>query len=64
VASLARPGGNVSGVAVLATELEAKRMQLLRELVPTATSIGVLLNPARPAFEASTCPCPARAFRR
>jgi putative ABC transport system substrate-binding protein len=52
VASLARPGGNVTGVAALATELEGKRMRLLRELVPTATSIGVLLNPARPGFNA------------
>ena len=47
VASLARPGGNVTGVAVPPTELEGKRMRLLRELVPTATSIGVLLNPAK-----------------
>jgi putative tryptophan/tyrosine transport system substrate-binding protein len=38
-------------VAVLAAELDGKRMRLLRELVPTATSIGVLLNPARPAFD-------------
>jgi putative tryptophan/tyrosine transport system substrate-binding protein len=51
VASLARPGGNLTGVAVPTTELEGKRMRLLRELVPTATSIGVLLNPARPAFD-------------
>jgi putative tryptophan/tyrosine transport system substrate-binding protein len=54
VASLARPGGNVTGVAVLATELDGKRMRLLRELVPTATAIGVLLNPARPAFDAQS----------
>jgi putative ABC transport system substrate-binding protein len=54
VASLARPGGNVTGVAVPPTELEGKRMRLLRELVPTATSIGVLLNPARPAFDAQS----------
>jgi putative ABC transport system substrate-binding protein len=54
VASLARPGGNVTGVAVLTTELEGKRIRLLRELVPTATSIGVLLNPARPAFDAQS----------
>jgi putative ABC transport system substrate-binding protein len=54
VASLARPGGNVTGVAGPPTELEGKRMRLLRELVPTATSIGVLLNPARPAFGAQS----------
>jgi len=51
VASLARPGGNVTGVAVPATELDGKRIRLLRELVPMATSIGVLLNPSRPTFD-------------
>jgi putative tryptophan/tyrosine transport system substrate-binding protein len=51
VASLARPGGNVTGIAVPATELDGKRMRLLRELVPAATSIGVLLNRSRPAFD-------------
>jgi putative ABC transport system substrate-binding protein len=54
VASLARPGGNITGVAVLTTELEGKRIRLLRELVPTATAISVLLNPARPAFDAQS----------
>jgi putative tryptophan/tyrosine transport system substrate-binding protein len=54
VASLARPGGNVTGVAVPATELDGKRMRLLRELVPTATSIGVLLNSSRPTFDAQS----------
>jgi putative ABC transport system substrate-binding protein len=54
VASLARPGGNVTGVAVPATELDGKRMRLLRELVPTTISIGVLLNPAKPTFEAQS----------
>jgi putative ABC transport system substrate-binding protein len=51
VASLARPGGNVTGIAVPATELDGKRMRLLRELVPAVTSIGVLLNRSRPAFD-------------
>jgi putative ABC transport system substrate-binding protein len=41
-------------VAVLTTELEGKRIRLLRELVPTATAISVLLNPARPAFDAQS----------
>jgi putative ABC transport system substrate-binding protein len=54
VASLARPGGNVTGVAVPATELDGKRMRLLCELVPRAISIGVLLNPARPTFGAQS----------
>jgi putative tryptophan/tyrosine transport system substrate-binding protein len=52
VASLARPGGNVTGIAVPATELDGKRMRLLRELVPMATAVGVLLNPSRPTFDA------------
>jgi putative ABC transport system substrate-binding protein len=51
VASLARPGGNVTGAAAPATELEGKRLRLLRELVP-AGSIGVLVNPASPASDA------------
>jgi putative ABC transport system substrate-binding protein len=54
VASRARPGGNVTGVAVPATELDGKRMRILRELVPTAISISVLLNPARPTFDAQS----------
>lgn len=48
VASLSRPGGNATGVTNIATELIAKRLQLLRELAPTATVISVLVNPASP----------------
>src|SRR5215467_1333121 len=46
VASLAHPGGNVTGVNFLASELVAKRLELLRELVPRASRIAVLVNPA------------------
>ena len=46
VASLARPGGNLTGVTSLTAEVGPKRVELLHELVPTATSIAVLVNPA------------------
>jgi putative ABC transport system substrate-binding protein len=46
VASLNRPGGNVTGIAMLGVELEAKRLELLRELEPTPTLIGYLVNPS------------------
>jgi putative tryptophan/tyrosine transport system substrate-binding protein len=47
VASFNRPGGNVTGVNFIAPALEAKRIELLRELVPTATVIAMLVNPTR-----------------
>jgi putative ABC transport system substrate-binding protein len=46
VASLARPGGNVTGLSLLATELSAKRLELLKETVPGVTRVAVLWNPA------------------
>ena len=45
VASLARPGGNLTGVSILADELMAKRLELLSELVPQARVIALLVNP-------------------
>jgi ABC-type uncharacterized transport system substrate-binding protein len=46
VASLARPGGNLTGVNLLNTELTAKRLELVREMLPRASRIAVLVNPA------------------
>ena len=49
VASLARPGGNVTGNTILAPDLNGKRLELIRELVPGISRIAVLANPANPA---------------
>jgi putative ABC transport system substrate-binding protein len=51
VASFNRPGGNVTGASFVATELETKRLEILRDVVPTAAVIGVLMNPSNPAAE-------------
>jgi len=48
VASLASPGGNVTGINFLGAELVAKRLELLREIVPAATRVSVLSNPTGP----------------
>ena len=51
IPSLSRPGGNVTGVTNLNVELGPKKLELLHELIPTATIIGLLLNPANPNSE-------------
>jgi putative tryptophan/tyrosine transport system substrate-binding protein len=51
VASLNRPGCNLTGVGILAVELGPKRLELLHELVPKATVIGLLINPTNPNAE-------------
>jgi putative tryptophan/tyrosine transport system substrate-binding protein len=54
VASFNQPGGNVTGVYVLLTGLEGKRLGLLRDLVPQASLIGMLINPRSPDAEAQS----------
>src|SRR5438876_75775 len=50
-ASLARPGGNLTGTNILIAELATKQLGLLRELVPAATRVAVLVNPTNPGTE-------------
>ena len=49
VASLPRPGGNITGLSEMASELDAKQLEILKEVVPQATRIGVLWNPTTPS---------------
>jgi putative ABC transport system substrate-binding protein len=51
VASLAQPGGNMTGASNLDVELGPKQLEILHELIPTATSIALLVNPANPNTE-------------
>jgi len=48
VPNLARPGGNVTGLSIMLAELSVKRLQLLKETLPTLTRVGVVWNPATP----------------
>ena len=50
VASLARPGGNVTGLSILAPELSRKRLELLKEVVPKLSRVAAMLNPTNPVF--------------
>jgi putative ABC transport system substrate-binding protein len=54
IASLARPGGNITGTTYLEPELAAKRLELLKEAVPRATRVGVLTNPDNPQTMGTT----------
>ena len=51
VASLNRPGGNVTGMSIFPSEVAAKTVQLLKELLPAATLFGYLVNPANPGAD-------------
>ena len=62
VASLNKPGGNVTGVTFLASDLGTKRLELLRQFVPNATAIAMLVNPNYPSTTAEVETCgPLRA---
>jgi putative ABC transport system substrate-binding protein len=54
VTSLAKPGGNLTGINLLSGELAAKRLELLRQLVPRAARVAVLVNPANPSTTETT----------
>ena len=54
VASLARPGDNITGVSFLLSDVAAKQVELLHELVPRSAAIGFLVNPKDPTSEAAT----------
>jgi putative ABC transport system substrate-binding protein len=53
VPSLARPGGNITGLSSIAPDLEGKRLELLREVLPKLSHVGVFLNPVNPFHEVS-----------
>src|SRR4030095_15553201 len=63
VASLGRPGGNVTGVHVLFTELESKKLGLLRDVVPQADVVAALVNQTRPVAGSQTAELQAAAQR-
>jgi putative ABC transport system substrate-binding protein len=60
VASLNRPGGNLTGINALQTALVAKRLELLHELIPAMTRIAFLVNPTNRAFAKADTMEPAR----
>ena len=57
VPSLARPGGNLSGLSSIAPDLEGKRLELLREVVPDLSHVAMFINSANPFIP---CPCDRR----
>ncbi|HEV2549356.1 MAG TPA: ABC transporter substrate-binding protein [Stellaceae bacterium] len=63
VATLNRPGGNVTGISLLSSELTAKRLEILHDLVPTAENIAVLVNPGTAVAEFDAASLPVAANR-
>jgi putative tryptophan/tyrosine transport system substrate-binding protein len=61
VASLNRPGGNVTGAATLNEEVDSKRLEILHELVSSATTVALLVNPNRPGVQAQSASLEAAA---
>ena len=61
VASLAQPGGNVTGLSVQQTDVAAKRLELLHEIVPGLRQLGILANVNGPAVVLEAWPLPSRA---
>jgi putative ABC transport system substrate-binding protein len=51
IKSLARPGGNITGLTLLSVELDAKRVEFLKEVLPTTQRVAILVNPANPAWQ-------------
>ena len=64
VASLSRPGGNATGMTFIDSELVAKQLELLHELIPSATRIAVLTNPSNPVMTQSVVQNAQAAARR
>jgi putative ABC transport system substrate-binding protein len=62
VATLSHPGGNVTGITFLNSDLAAKRLELLREVVPDAPLIALLTNPTNPNFDTQNIEAAARAI--
>jgi putative ABC transport system substrate-binding protein len=63
IASLARPGGNITGVSILASELNAKRLELLKAAVSTASRVAVLWDPATGTFYLPALDATARSLK-
>ena len=65
VASLAKPGANITGMSDMHSDLVSKRLQLLKDILPGATRFGVIFNPANPAhpFQVKDCQAAARDLR-